>query len=105
MANNSVKVGSYTGTGAAINLEFGFVPSYMKVWNDTDGDESWEFYYGMAAASAEKIATDGTHTKITSNGFTAYAGTAADKKAGMTVGSALSESGKTFRYVALRDTD
>lgn len=101
----SAKVGSYTGTGAAINLEFGFTPIYMKVWNDTDGDESWEYYSGMAAAAAEKIAADGAHSKITSNGFTAYAGTAGDKKRGMTVGTALSESGKTFRYLAIPETD
>ena len=39
---------------------------------------------------------------VTSNGVDAYEPTDYSAKPGFTVGTALSESGKTFRYVAMR---
>lgn len=103
----AVKTGSYVGTAAAISVELGFVPDYIRVWNETDGDETYEWFKGMAAASALKSANNAStqFSKITSNGISAYAGTVADKSAGVTFGSALSESGKTFRYAAFRELD
>lgn len=104
-----VAVGSYTGNGAAQNIELGFTPDYVKVWNATDGDDSWEWFNGMAAASAfyERNVVDngvtGNSSKalITANGITAYAGSTTVGR-GLTIGTALSEIGKTFRYLALR---
>ena len=96
----SPAVGSYTGTGAAINVAIGFTPAYVKVWNDTDRDEYWEWCTGMAAGTA--IATSTAVATLASNGITAYAGASGTTSAGFTAGSSLSESGKTFRYVAFR---
>ena len=95
---NRAKVGSYTGTGSTVIVQLGFVPAYVKIWNDTDRDEYWEWCTGMAAGTA--IATNSAVATLASNGVTAYAGTAAANSQGFTAGSSLSESGKTFRYVA-----
>lgn len=98
------EVGSYTGTGAAVNVELGFDPSYIRIWNETDGDIVWEFYRGMTAGHALQI-TNGDTTqlsKITSNGISPYAGARGTASMGFTAGTALSESAKTFRYVAFR---
>lgn len=97
-----VVTGTYTGTGAAVVVSLGFKPSKIEVYNDTDGDERWVWLEGMAAASAYKVAADGTQTKITSNGISAYAGTRGGNSIGFTVGTALSEDTKVFRYVAYR---
>jgi hypothetical protein len=99
----TIKTGSFVGTGAAVNVSLGFSPVRVTVTNETDGDESWSWQTGMTAAHALKIAADGTQTRITSNGVSAYAGTntpGSEAAKGFTVGSALSESGKTFRYIA-----
>lgn len=103
---NEAKVGSYTGTGAAINLSLGFVPQYLRVWNETDGDICWEWFKGMADGSALQITNHASTqvSKITSNGVTAYEGSSTAGK-GVTIGTALSENSKTFRYVAIRGGD
>lgn len=35
------------GTGAAINIELGFIPDYVKVVNTTDGDLVTEYFHGI----------------------------------------------------------
>lgn len=104
---NAVKTGSYVGTGAAVTVELGFTPDYIRVWNETDGDEAYEWFKGMTNGHALKSANNAStqFSKITSNGISGYAGTVADKSAGITFGSALSESGKTWRYAAFRELD
>lgn len=107
---DQVKIGSYTGTGAAINIECGFVPDYVRVINATDGDGTWEWFNGFGAGDAlyERTlvdnATSGNSSLalITSNGIDAYQGSTSVGK-GFTVGTALSESAKVFRYVAMRN--
>ena len=109
---NNVKVGSYTGTGAAINIELGFIPDYVRIWNVTDGDVCFEWFYGMGAADVLKTqdivdnATTGNHalSLVTSAGVDAYNPADYASELGFTVGTALSESGKTFYYVALRNS-
>lgn len=96
--------GTYTGDGAAQNISLGFKPTKVVVENVTDGDECWSWYYGMTAAHALKIASDGTKTRITSNGISQYAGSTS-AAAGFTIGTALSESGKTFAYEAVLEDD
>lgn len=102
MAN--VKVGSYTGTGAAINIPLGFTPAYIRISNVTDGDAHWEWYNGFGAADALQAVNSAStqFSLITSNGVDLFAGSGTVAE-GFTVGSALSESGKTFRYVAIGD--
>lgn len=103
---NNVAVGTYEGTGAAINISLGFVPDYVRIWNAEDGDASWEWFNGMTAAHALATANHDTaqQSRITSNGVTAYEPADYTNEEGFTVGTAISESGKTFRYVALRNT-
>jgi hypothetical protein len=102
-----VTTGSYTGTGAAINIELGFVPDYVEIFNATDGDASWRWFSGMAAGNALAFANHASaqQSLITSNGVTAYTPTDYVNNAGFTVGSALSESAKVFRYIAVRNGD
>lgn len=101
---NEIKTGSYAGTGAAVNVSLGFVPDYIRVVNETDGDIAWEWFRGMTDGHALQAAnSDLTQlSKITSNGISAFAGAEAVSAVGFTAGSALSENGKTFRYVAMR---
>ena len=105
MAADTV-VGSYVGTGAAIELQLGFIPDHIRIWNETDGDETYEWFSGMTAGHALKTANSASTqlTKITANGISTLAGDYAKKK-GLTIGSAVSENGKTFRYVATRNGD
>lgn len=106
MASES-KIGSYTGTGAAIDVELGWVPDYIRIWNATDGDETYEWFSGMAAANALKTANHASTqlALITSNGITALNPKDFAKKKGFTVGTAISESTKVFRYIAVRNAE
>lgn len=106
-----IKIGSYTGTGAAVNIELGWTPDYVKIVNITDGDEYWEWFTGMTAAhaiytrSVTDNATSGNAsiTRITANGISQRTPTDFSSKQGFTAGSALSESGDTFAYIAVRN--
>lgn len=101
MASES-KIGSYTGTGAALNVSLGFIPDHVHIVNETDGDATWEWFSGMTDGHALTSIATGDNSKITSGGVSAYAGSASASP-GFSVGTALSESGKTFRYVATRN--
>lgn len=108
-----MKVGTYTGTGAAVNIELGWVPDYVKIVNITDGDDMWEWFTGMTAAHAiySRSVTDNATTgnagisRITSNGISLRSPTDYSSKQGFTAGSALSESGDTFAYLAFRNAE
>lgn len=107
------RVGTYTGTGAAINIILGFVPDYVRIINITDGTEAFDWFNGMGAGTAIKT-SDAVATQA-SNGITAYAGVrpftsgSAGSEvmnpgigAGITVGTALSTNAKVYRYIATR---
>lgn len=99
----NIKVGTTTGTGAALNIPLGFAPAYVKVWNITDGDIIHEWYTGMTDGHALQ---SGNHastqfSRITSNGISAYAGSDASAAIGITLGTAISENGKTLGYMAV----
>lgn len=99
-----IKVGSYTGNGAAQNISLGFVPDHIRIWNATDGDTFWEWFKGMAAANALQATNHASaqFSLITSNGISAYDGNLSTSP-GFTIGTALSEDTKVFRYVAVRN--
>lgn len=99
---NSVKIGTFTGTGAAINIPIGWTPDSVEVFNITDGDEAWLWMTGMTAGHALKEDAAGARSRITADGISTYAGSTSEAP-GFTAGSALSESGKTFGYRALRN--
>lgn len=100
MSDARVKTGTYVGTGAAVNIALGFQPAAFIVWNETDGDALWLWADGMAAGTAIAIAA--AVAAQGSNGVTKYDGAEGVTAKGITVGTALSESGKTHRYIAFR---
>lgn len=106
--------GSVEGTGSAINVELGFVPEYVKVFNYDDAGSLFstlEWWNGMTNGHALKtssVADNGatgnkSSEKITSNGISAYAGAEAANSKGFTIGadSDVNASGETIFYVAM----
>lgn len=85
MFNNNIAVGSIAGTGAAINIQTGFKPKYVKVFNPNDGGSlfpSIEWWEGMAAASGRKTLKsvdsgstgNASSAYITSGGISQFSG-------------------------------
>lgn len=70
----NIAVGRYldTGTAAAFTITTGFQPRYVRVVNVASGDE-YEWFEGMAAASAYKRVTAGTASIPTTLGITVSA--------------------------------
>lgn len=81
MSNANIIFGSQDGTGANIDIEVGFLPTYVKVVNiESAGKEQLDWYEGMAAASAIKtVANAGAavdpRTSITTLGITPLSST------------------------------
>jgi hypothetical protein len=75
------KIGTLTGTGAALNLELGFIPEFFEIFNITDGDIKHSWFDGMTAANAFQNVShaDTQNSVITSNGITRFAGEAPGK--------------------------
>ena len=84
--------GTYLGTGAAVNVNIGFRPSLVLIYNETDGDVCWFAIQGLADGKAIQI--DTAVSLLASNGLTLTA-------AGFTAGTSLSESGDTMRFICL----
>src|SRR4051812_34162855 len=92
--------GTYTGTGAAVNVELGFEPDEVEIWNFTDGDELYKWNAGMGNGFAMKI--DAAVSKLSSNGISVYSGSRGSAAKGFTAGTSVSENAKVFHYVARR---
>jgi hypothetical protein len=73
----NVAVGRYItdGTAAAITITVGFKARWIRVINQNASSSSFEWYEGMAAASALKRALAGDITVVTTNGITVAATT------------------------------
>jgi len=56
--------GTFTGDATSTTLTLGFVPRYVRVFNETDVI-LWEKFEGQAAANVVKQVTAGTTTKDT----------------------------------------
>jgi hypothetical protein len=99
--DNNIKVGKVVGTGAALNISLGFIPDYFRIINYTDGTRTDEWFEGMTDGhSIATIAAAGP-VKNTTNGVTPYAGSSSLPK-GITIGTAISTSGKDLYYFACR---
>lgn len=106
---DQVRVDTVEGTGAAINIELGWIPDYVRIINVEDGDTIHEWFRGMGAGDAIKAinvvdnATSGANglALISANGIDTYS--ADDAEDGFTIGTDISESGKTLRYIAMRN--
>lgn len=103
MATN-VKTGTYTGTGAALNVSLGFEPDYVKIWRTDVISVSDEWFSGMAAATSLTSATDAAAAALRAapHGVTVYPG-AAGVSAGFSVGANLSVNTGTYRFVAIEN--
>lgn len=68
--------GYFTSNNNLTVIPVGFVPTRIKIWNDTDGIE-WEWMYGMAATHTIKTNTTGPAiTNDTSSAIVVYADSA-----------------------------
>lgn len=85
--------GSYVGTTAAVEVQLGFQPRFLLIFNQTDGDVCWISFEGMAAGKAIQIEAAVSH--LASNGISL-------RNSGFTAGTSLSESGDTFLYLAIQ---
>jgi len=93
-----MKIGTYTGTGAAIHLELGFIPDFFLTVNITDGDDIGLWFNGMTADTGIDIAA--AVAGNANNAFTADEGSAGTYAKGITIGTDYSENAKVWRYVA-----
>lgn len=113
-ASQDIITGSVAGTGAAINISLGFIPSYVKVFNPSDAGSLWgtiEWFSGMAAASGLKslktidsgVTGLASQAYVTTNGISSYAGTAT-AGAGFTIGADadINASTEVVYYIAVR---
>jgi hypothetical protein len=70
--------GTCDGTGAAINVCLGFVPSFVKVWNMEHANEKsleWFKAFVLMSAMDEGISLDNSViAPVTANGIAPYAG-------------------------------
>jgi hypothetical protein len=95
----STVVGTYTGTGAAINVVLGFKPDFLLVFNATDGDIVGIAGRGITAAGAG-IDIGAAAAANAADAFTlTYEGATGE---GFTAGTDYSESGKVYGYLAIR---
>lgn len=101
MYDQRTKTGTVEGTGAAINIELGFKPTIVKIFN-VDGLATLEWNDAMPAASGVKRVTAGTMTWITSNGVSLYDGVARTTGSGFTIGADadVNASGETIYWEA-----
>ena len=62
-----IKTGFFYGTGAAVNIEVGFIPDYVQIVNRTDGDKmhiSWVSQRTMAYTSGGTNEVKPGHTIV-----------------------------------------
>lgn len=88
--------GSYTGDGAVQNVVLGFKPSFILLYNETDGDTLWLAIEGLADDKAIQV-TNHADTQVSllaADGITLT-------NQGFSIGTALSESAKVIRYYAV----
>ncbi len=75
-----LRIGTFTATGSAFNLNLGFVPSYFQLTNQTKLaaqtgvaiSEWWKFQLNGAANIQTLSAGAPTYSTISSNGFTPF---------------------------------
>ena len=94
-----ITTGTYTGTGAAINVELGFVPDCVITINYTDGTPMGIWTSDMTAGSAIDIAA--AVATNAADGITAYVGASGSTAKGFTAGTDYSTSAKVYTYIAI----
>lgn len=97
-----IKTGTVTGTGAALNVECGFVPKAVFIYNETDpGVFLW--LDTMADAEMVKLTDAVALTFPTSNGVSTYTGSIGANSKGFTIGadSDMNAASDVIHYLAL----
>lgn len=99
--------GEVEGTGAAINVQLGFIPKKVELINIDDAGSlapRMIWINGMPAASALKFLGTPSYSMITTLGISEYAGTAGGNSAGFTIGADtdMNVSAETIVYIAYR---
>lgn len=84
---------TYVGTASAVVIQLGFTPSLVFVFNQTDANAAWSWNPSLPDAHAVQVSA--TAGLVTTNGITVSGRQ-------VTLGTALSTSGKTFKFVAMR---
>lgn len=104
---SNVIFGSQDGTGAAIDIELGFIPSHVMVINtESATSEQLDWYSTMADDSAIKTVTGAVaRTKITEDGITPLGAGAADTFQGFRIGADadVNVAGETLFWAAYRN--
>jgi len=108
MFKNEIKVGTVVASGAAMNLEIGFLPDEVEIINETTSI-TLRWLKSMAAGKGHKEIAAGTQSFVAANGISQYAGEAPDAQlagtGATTVASAtLTGTGTAFN-TALRVVD
>jgi hypothetical protein len=92
------KVGTFTGTGAALTVNINFKPVFVRIWNETDGTQSFESVTGLTDDKAYQLLDSGVGTTdaslLAANGITLTAN-------GFKVGTSISTNAKVYRFLAL----
>lgn len=100
--NPQIYIGQVTGTGAAIDIEIGFVPDHVEVMNATSGRRI-DWFANMGAGKGLVDGPSVTTALLSSNGISAYAGSTA-KGPGFTIGTdAVNTSTQVIYWKATRN--
>jgi len=95
-------IGSVTGTGAALNIEIGFLPDYVKVLNQTTGRSVEWFRTQAAGAGVVGGTAAGALLGAGGGGISPFSGSTTSGL-GFTIGTdAVNAAGQTIAYVAER---
>ncbi len=95
----STVVGTYEGTGAAIDIVLGFKPDFVLIANTEDADVLALAFRGLTAEGAA-IDVAAAVAGNADNGLTLTLEAATGE--GFRVGTDYSEAGKTYGYLAIR---
>lgn len=104
MLSNIVN-GSQDGTGASIDIELGFIPSYVIVQNHEAADfPRLVWFSSMDNGHAIKTVTS-TNSKITTLGITPLGGAAGDAILGFRIGADadVNVDGEELHWIAFRN--
>lgn len=96
----NIKTGTVEGTGAAITINCGFVPLYIRIIN-IDGDATFEWVSGMPTVEAFKDLPTGVMAQMASGGITVN--DYDDTSMGFSIGADtdVNVNGETLFYMAL----
>ena len=105
--NGHFQTGTEEGTGSAINVSMGYIPDYVKVFDEDGADHvvmEWVRSMGDGKGFKWVESTGTSHDFVSTNGISAYAGTDSVAE-GFTIGadSDLNAADETLHWIAGRN--